>query len=165
MPFDPIEIDKNELLAVQLNLEGYDNDLGLLSSLNATDIQWRVDYQSKGAYTVNIDMAYNNKNVGYSTAQTDSTALTGISWKTAYFNMAQDTTAKDDTNLPYRLEELLNYGFVIQNTSTNTGEIARIGGIGLVIKNIVVARLKERLKAIRIGYAKATQVQIKITRL
>ena len=165
LPFDPIEIDKGELLAVQLNLEGYDNDLGLLSSLNATDIQWRVDYQSKGAYTVNIDMAYNNKNVGYSTVQPDTTSLTGISWKTAYFNMAQDTTAKDDTNLPYKLEELLNYGFVIQNTSTNTGEIARIGGIGLVIKNIAVARLKERLKLIKVGYAKVPQAQIKITRL
>lgn len=164
-PRQEITLDKGELLAVQLNLEGYDNDLGLLSSLNPADIQWRVIYQSDGAYTVNIDMAYNNKNIGYSTAQTDSTNLTGINWKAALFNMAQDTTAKDDNNLPYKLEELLSYGFVIENTSSSTSQLINISEVCLIIKNITVARLKERLKSIKMSYAKVPQVQIKITRL
>jgi hypothetical protein len=79
----------------------------------------------------------------YSSQSNFSTSVTGANYAIVYFDMGTNTSAKSTTDLPFAIEELVSYGYVINNKNTSS-DIINLGSpywASVILLSIVVSRV------------------------
>lgn len=129
-----------EALIIKPNLELSESELGILAPANAT-MYLEVTYQSADGNNVNLYMRYyNDVNSTYSSDMNYNTTLTGGSYAVNRFWFGENTSAKTTTDLPFTIEELISYGFVINN-SVDSSAVMNVKEACVKILAIVVSHV------------------------
>lgn len=138
-------IERYKTLAVKLNVELGDSDTGLLS-IEPSNLKLTVDYQSYNGNEVKLRLQYYNENRNlFSNYSEYVTTATGNVFSTVSFDFGDNITAKDNGNLPYKLDEVIGYDYILYNNSVTDTKI-NIRRVNIYILNIIIAKLPTDLK-------------------
>jgi len=139
--------DTNEL-SVRTEGEASTGDVGVLGQ-SSSDCQIFVSWQSNNGGNRQITLKYWNQGIAtpaYGGSTSSTTTQTGGTWVSATHNFGTSTTSKNDSNLPWTIEEICNLDFVAANTSgtgATSGDL-NIRQFVIILSNIIVSSLLKK---------------------
>lgn len=148
-----ITVTDTEEVAIRSDGEASTSDVGVLG-LTSTDVQLRVTWQSDDGGNRQITLKYYNEGLttpAYGSTATDTTTVTGGTYKTTSFSFGISTTSKSNSNLPWTVEELCNLSYVALNSSgtgATSGDI-NISQVVVILSNIIVSSLLKKVNNVR----------------
>lgn len=132
-----LEIEYNKQASAIINDGINNNDIGLLSSVNNSHILLRVFAESGDGTNVTMRvLRYNNNLQAYSTDYNDFIVSGYDSFD---FEFATQNSAKNNSDLPYTMDDFSCTEFVIKNLTTN--KILKVRTIQLIMENILISEI------------------------
>lgn len=150
-----ITVEDTKELSVRLG-EASTSDTGILSQ-TAADIKIAVSWQSDDGGNRRITLKYyNQEGTSYSSSTNATTTNTGGTWDYDYHEFGDSVIGKSNADLPYTIEEICSYDYVMANTSSigaTSGDL-KIRQMYVEISNIIVMGIpanKNNVRPLRAG--------------
>lgn len=140
-----LELDESTQLALRISDSIGSSNIGVLGG-GASDIILWWDVASDDGNTRSIDMYHYNNDTALSNSATADSITTRTFSGQAFGNVV---TAKSNSNLPFTIEELINYEYVLRNKEVDAGKAIFVYNGYLQLFNILVSGV---LKAKPFGF-------------
>lgn len=113
------------------------SDIGILSQVDADiSVNFRLSSDGVGSRDLTLDMLNESNSVGVSTGTTQT--VTGTSSVVKSRNFGTLTTIKNDANLPYKIEEVCSYTYIVNNSDATLSNHIRVYNAYVFVTNIYV---------------------------
>jgi hypothetical protein len=138
-----VELDAGEKICLKLPSGLSNTEIGILNRYVNDDIRTIPVLSANAEASRSFDIYFhNNIDAGYDSGKRSTTDTMNLSDNpTAYesiIGFATATSGKNDTNLPYTIEELSSYDFVIENKEVTPGNKINVHYFYLRLENILV---------------------------